>query len=220
MFPQALKDVSGNSAALNDRRAGSWIKVEDHLIRRRRRLLSGHGTPQWNVDFESGEVRCPDKRRSIGYNHKFDRAFFGTRRGNRRRSNPARCVRRRVLLVERLTIDAVWEATEGCCPIAQVWKHHVRDACVIVENVALCESRFWIQDLVEVREGKPSAIDFRFDAAFRAHGQLRSDLCPVGDLAKTVASDGRLSSIPKIAPRRRAWGGRIERARFPEGSTL
>src|SRR5207302_7998107 len=74
------------------------------------------------------------------------------------------------LLEERLVVDAVREAAHRDAAITQVCQQGRSDARVVVDDLALAESRFGIQHLLEVRELQLSPVDR--DEAVR-HDRLR-----------------------------------------------
>src|SRR5579862_2119319 len=70
---QSFVNPSGDSAALDDRRSGAWVEVEDDVIGWRRKLLAFLHLPQRNMQFEGGEIRRPDERWSVAHDREFDR---------------------------------------------------------------------------------------------------------------------------------------------------
>src|SRR3954451_19474988 len=71
---------------------------------------------------------------------------------------------RALLLVEVGAADAVGIALEGQGAPPQVREQRRRDPRVVVDHLALGEPRLGIEDLVEVREGQPPAVDVDLEA--------------------------------------------------------
>jgi hypothetical protein len=63
-----------------------------------------------------------------------------------------------------LALDAVRIADQGHRTAAQVREQHRRDPGVVVEDLALGEAGLWVEDLVEVRDRQPPAVDLYFAA--------------------------------------------------------
>ena len=79
------------------------------------------------------------------------------------RAGPTRARARALLLVEVLALDAVRVALERQRAAAQVRQQHGGDARVVVDHLALGEADVRVQDLVEVGQRQPPALDLHLD---------------------------------------------------------
>ena len=73
-----------------------------------------------------------------------------------------------VLLVEKLSFDAIRVALHRQRPVFQMRQKHGRDLDVVVDQLALGEAVLRIKDLVEIGNREGSAFDDQF--SFLAHG--------------------------------------------------
>ena len=131
---------------------------------------------------------------------------------DRGRLHPVGPVRRALLLVEVLCLDAVGVALERQGATAQVGEQRRGDAAVVVDHVALREARDGVEDLVQVRERQPPPLDLDLDASGRRHP---STLAPRGRSGrrhlKAVAPPGRRRSLGRAARAGDLAGGRRDR---------
>src|SRR6185503_1625712 len=121
---------------------------------------------------------------------------------DRDRPHPLRPVAGAVLLEEVLALDAVREADHGQRPVAEVGDERRADPRVVVDDFTLGEAGLRIEDLVEVRDRQPPAVDLyfaalAFDLLFALlAGFLAGDLRVFGFASRLPSP---LSSSPLIA---------------------
>ena len=108
------------------------------------------------MQLQVGEVGEPDQRGEVVTEDEVDVAVAGL---DRLRADPLGRVRRLLLLVEVLAVYAVGVALEGQRAAAQMREHRGRDARVVVHHLALGEAGLRVEDLVEVRQRQPPAVD-------------------------------------------------------------
>src|SRR4029078_841615 len=72
-----------------------------------------------------------------------------------------------VLLEEVLAGDAVGIADDGQRPVAEVGQQRRGDPGVVVSHLALGDPGLRVEDLVEVRDRQPAAVDLYFAALAR-----------------------------------------------------
>ena len=106
---------------------------------------------QRRVQLDVGEVGQPHERRHVVREAEVDVALV-VPAPDARGLDPVRAVRRALLLVEELSLDAVRVALQRQRAVVQVRQEHGRDAHVVVDQVALREAGLRIHDLVEVGE--------------------------------------------------------------------
>ena len=156
----------GDPGAVHDGRAGPGIEVEHQPVRGiAHRPVRDR--PLRNVQFERGEVGSPHQRGQVVQQRVVDGARAlagpGTAGGQLDRAQPVRCVRGRVLLVERFRVDAVGVADERHRPVHQVRQQDRRDPAVVVDHLALGEPVRRVQHLVQVGQSKPPVADLHRD---------------------------------------------------------
>jgi hypothetical protein len=149
--------MQGDLGALDDRGRCAWIEIEGQ-----------HGGPagvggrrQRRVQLQIGHVGEPHERGQILHEAVVDLAPLG---GDRRGAHPLRPVRRALLLVEILGVDAVGIALERQRSPSQVRQQDGRDPRVVLDDLPLREADLGIEDLVEVDERQGSPIDVHLDA--------------------------------------------------------
>ena len=156
---ERLAQPQRHLGALDDRRRRPRIEVEGHD----RRRGDVDGERERGVQLEVGEVGQPHERRQVVGEAEVDRARV-VAAPDRRGHHPVRAVARALLLVEVGARDAVGVALERQRAPAQVAEQHRRDAGVVVDHLPLGEPGLGIEDLVEVRQREPAAVDVHLEA--------------------------------------------------------
>jgi hypothetical protein len=126
------------------------------------------------VHLEIGEVRQPHDRRQVVGQAVVDLALV-LARVHASRPDPVGPVAGALLLVEELTVDAVRIALERQVAAAQVRQQDGRDPRVVLDHLTLGETGRGIEDLVQVREREPAALDLDLHALGRRHSGDRTD---------------------------------------------
>ena len=186
---EQLSDPEPDTAALDDRRRGTGVEVEDHH-RRDRHIARQRKV---GVKLQVGEVGKPDQCRQVVADRVVDVAAVAFA-PDRLRLHPVGTVFRTLLLVEVRLVDTVRVPLEGQRPITQVRKDAGSDPRVVVDHLALAEARLWVEDLVQVGELEPSTLDDDLD---RAGAQ-----CPVSEIRRRLAAEGvEIKAPPSNAAR-------------------
>ena len=200
-----------NTTTFGDRRPGTGVEVQDHVIRRRGFGFSFRDVPERYVKFDGGKIGGPQQAGPITHRGVHDGLVLPSFGRNFNRLDPIRLMLGRVLLVERHPFDSVGIATKRRGAVNEVRHHDVGDPGVVIEHLALRESGIGVQDLVEVRQRQFTAVDCRKDS-LRTHGPLLSRPYPFAVHATMVDAGGRRWSTPRTGPRQRSLGERSARA--------
>src|SRR5437588_3562703 len=98
---------------------------------------------------------------------------------------------RAAFLEEGLAVDAVGPAHQGHRPIGEVRHHDGADPRVVVDDLGLREPGLGVEDLVEVRQPQPPALDLNLATRLGAHGATGESVRRPSTTCDAIGAGGR-----------------------------